>query len=81
MNKPHIKQTISLQQRYMCIMTLMRRCVFAGTLASIMMMMIFWCFTSLSTIFKSYRDDEGVIINRSVQSSAIKSRVELQPLA
>ena len=29
--------------------------------------MMVWCFTSVSTLFKSYRDDERVIIEGCVQ--------------
>ena len=32
-----------------------------------MMMMMIWCFTSLSTLFKSYQDDGRVIMKGSVQ--------------
>ena len=34
------------------------------------LMMIFWCFISLSTLFKSYLDNEGVIMKCVIQSGA-----------
>ena len=38
--------------------------------------MMTWCFTSLSTLFKSYRDDRRVIMKGPVQSNAIQSWAE-----
>ena len=40
--------------------------------------MTVWCFTSLSTLFKSYRDDGRVIMKGSVQGSAIQSWAEFR---
>ena len=48
---------------------MMKRRTVAMTRMMVTMMMI-WCFTTFSTLFKSYQNSEGVIIKCSVKESA-----------
>ena len=49
------------------------------TTATDLIMMI-WCFTSLSTLLKPYWDDEGMIMKSSVQWSTVQSWAEFRPI-